>query len=239
MNVHQENSPIPISEDLNWWWYRAKSNLLNDILKNYSKYKFNKILEIGPGKGNNIKILNQYGDVDVLDKENFFLEYLKKNYPLDISAYYSDLNEINKKYDLIILLDVLEHIKDDKKFMNTLANYLNPKGIVIVGVPAYRFLWSVHDEKLEHFRRYTWKSLTSTFTNYKIVKRFGFNYLLLPIRYFQVKFSKTIHSVEESSRLVNKVLFFISLIERALRRLKFNPKFGISIYAVLKIKTTI
>ena len=236
MNMNQENNPIPLSDDLDWWWYKAKSNLLQDILKNYSEYNFDKILEIGPGKGNNIKILNKFGDVDVLDKEEFFIEYLKQNFSLNISEFYSDLDEINKKYDLIVLLDVLEHIDNDKKFMNTLKQYLNPKGIVIVGVPAYSSLWSIHDEKLQHYRRYTWRSLSITLANYDIIKRYGFNFILLPIRYLQIKISNNIHSVEESSRLVNKVLFSISLIERTLRRLNINPKIGISIYAVLKLK---
>ena len=42
---------IPLEEDVNWWWYKAKSNLLNHILRKEGLNKHNKILEIGPGLG--------------------------------------------------------------------------------------------------------------------------------------------------------------------------------------------
>lgn len=232
----QNNKSIPLEESADWWWYKAKENLLNFILINLNLNKDIRILEIGPGKGNNINTLRSYGKVDVLEDEITFIEYLKKHKFKNISNYFKGLEEINYKYDLIILLDVLEHIEESQSFLFKLKTILNENGSIVIGVPAYKFLWSVHDERLNHFRRYTWKILKDESKDYKIFKRYGFNYLLLPIRYLQIKFSNNIHTVNESSKLVNNFLFFISKIENSLRKFRINPKFGISLYAILKHK---
>ena len=68
--------PIPLEKNINWWWYKAKRNLLKHIIE-HGKTKSNlKILEIGPGLGNNLETLNNYGSVDILEHEPTFLSYL-------------------------------------------------------------------------------------------------------------------------------------------------------------------
>lgn len=236
MNIQSNKKEIPLEGNLEWWWYKAKSKLLKFIIINCNINDKNQILEIGPGKGNNLSTLKMFGAIDVLDEEIYFLDYLKKEKPEYVNNYYTNLNNIDKKYDLIILLDVIEHIKEPKKFLNRLGKILKKRGIIILGVPAYNFLWSVHDEKLNHYRRYTWKLIEEESKDFKIAKRYGFNYLLLPIRFLQVKFSKNIHTTNESSNLVNGLLYFITNIEFLFRKFGINPKFGISLYAVLKLK---
>ena len=226
-------SSIPLEKDLNWWWYRAKFNLLNFILLKSNLENDIKILEIGPGLGNNLSLLNKFGNVDVLENEFEFIEYLKLTQHKNIHKIYKSIGEINCKYDLIVMLDVLEHIENSKDFMNSLNRVLNNDGLIIIGVPAYQSLWSVHDEKLLHFRRYNWGSLYSDCNSYNISERYGLNYLLLPLRFLQVKFNKTT-TINDSGDFINKALYLISFIEVILRQLGINPKFGISIYAKLK-----
>ena len=226
---------IPLEKNLNWWWYRAKYNLLNFILLKSNLKNNIKILEIGPGLGNNLSLLNKFGYVDVLENEIEFIEYLELTQHKNIKKIYTSHSEINYKYDLIVMLDVLEHIENSKDFMKSLDRVLNNDGFIIVGVPAYQSLWSVHDEKLLHFRRYNWNSLYSDCNSYDISERYGLNYLLLPLRYLQVKFNKT-PTINDSGEFINKTLYLISFLEVILRKLGINPKFGISIYAKLKKK---
>jgi SAM-dependent methyltransferase len=56
--------------------------------------------------------------------------------------------------DLILLLDVLEHVPDDQALLSGAIERLAPGGVVIITVPAFMSLWSNHDVYLEHFRRY-------------------------------------------------------------------------------------
>ena len=224
---------IPLEDNQDWWWYKAKSNTLNLILNSAKMNKDLKILEIGPGKGNNLNTLSKYGEIDILESDLNFIKFIKASSTLAREAY-TDFDEITKTYDLIVLLDVVEHIENTTEFFNSINRILSKEGHIVISVPAYESLWSQHDVRLKHFRRYTWQTLLNEVKDYEVVKRIGFNYLLLPIRYLQIKFSKNISTTNENSNLMNTVLFQISKIEHLLRILRFNPKFGISLFVLLK-----
>lgn len=67
------------------------------------------------------------------------------------------------QYDLILLLDVLEHLEDDRGFLAGLAaRHLAPGGTVLITVPAFQALFSRHDTFLGHYRRYTLGELVRT-----------------------------------------------------------------------------
>lgn len=57
--------------------------------------------------------------------------------------------------DLVLMMDVLEHVDDDVGLLAEYAAHLPVGGHVMITVPAFRFLWSGHDVFLEHRRRYT------------------------------------------------------------------------------------
>src|SRR3989338_1318285 len=67
--------------------------------------------------------------------------------------------DIHGTFDVIMYIDVLEHIGDDSAEMRRAAELLNPSGTLIVLVPAHQWLFSPLDEAVGHFRRYTKKSL--------------------------------------------------------------------------------
>ena len=66
------------------------------------------------------------------------------------------------------------------------------------------------------------------------MEKIGLNYLLLPVRYIQIKFSQKTSTVDDTGRFINFLLYAISLVEVIFRKIKIKPKFGISLYAVLK-----
>jgi 2-polyprenyl-3-methyl-5-hydroxy-6-metoxy-1,4-benzoquinol methylase len=62
----------------------------------------------------------------------------------------------NRRFDLILMLDVIEHVEDDVGFVTEIVEHsLDPDGIVLVSVPAWQALFSRHDELLRHHRRYS------------------------------------------------------------------------------------
>jgi hypothetical protein len=65
--------------------------------------------------------------------------------------------------DVITLLDVVEHIDDDRAFVTELVSHAPAGAIVVVTVPALPSLWSTWDEQLGHYRRHTKQSLTQLF----------------------------------------------------------------------------
>lgn len=58
-------------------------------------------------------------------------------------------------FNLLLLLDVLEHVEDDAGFLRRLVGALNPGAAALISVPAWQELYSVHDKNLHHFRRYS------------------------------------------------------------------------------------
>ena len=60
----------------------------------------------------------------------------------------------DSKLDVAVALDVLEHLDDDRRALTEILRVLRPEGVLLATVPAYPFLWSSHDEALDHRRRY-------------------------------------------------------------------------------------
>ena len=86
-------------------------------------------------------------------------------------------------YDLIVLLDVLEHIPDDLGTLRALLPKLAKGGRFLVTVPASPWMWSSHDAAHHHHRRYTAASLTRVFDDagYRVRYRSHFNTVLFPL----------------------------------------------------------
>jgi SAM-dependent methyltransferase len=61
-----------------------------------------------------------------------------------------------RTFDALVLLDVLEHVADDRGFLADLAaRRLRPGGLLLASVPAHRALYTQHDVALGHYRRYS------------------------------------------------------------------------------------
>jgi len=58
--------------------------------------------------------------------------------------------------DLVLLLDVLEHVPDDGALLaEVVASLVRPGGHVLISVPAWDQLYTRHDAILGHYRRYS------------------------------------------------------------------------------------
>ena len=88
------------------------------------------------------------------------------------------------KFDYIIMMDVLEHIEDDKGYLKDILRRLKKDGTVFITVPAFMSLYSLHDEELKHFRRYNHRQLREVTVSAAIVKkRWSYFYFsLIPLR---------------------------------------------------------
>ena len=226
---------IPLNPDFDNWWYQGRIKIIDYILSKQKYRKTINILEVGPGVGVNIQTLQKYGAVDVLEVDDFFIGLIKDNKNLDVSNIYNKFSEINKQYDLIVFLDVLEHIQDYEIFLVDIKDLLTDKGICIMSVPAYETLLSQHDVNLKHFRRYNWKTINNQIEGkFNILNRYGYNFFLLPIRYIQIKILNSPISDTTVNKYINNFLKTFISLEILFLKLKLNPKFGLSLFAVLK-----
>ena len=148
-----------------------------------------------------------------------------------------------KKYDLIFLTDVLEHVKNDRNLLQKLIKNLNKNGYLFITVPAYQYLFSSKDKMLHHYRRYNSKELIEIALNKKtIIKKISyFNFFLfiplsLIIIFFKILNITFIDRVEKTPNLIiNYLLQKIFSLEKYFLT-KINLPFGLSVLAIIKKK---
>jgi 2-polyprenyl-3-methyl-5-hydroxy-6-metoxy-1,4-benzoquinol methylase len=73
-------------------------------------------------------------------------------------ALYYDIHDrrpqMKECYDFIIMFDVIEHIADPRRFIESAAYHLRPGGFAFINVPALQMLFSKYDSAVGHLRRY-------------------------------------------------------------------------------------
>ncbi|MBI3341924.1 class I SAM-dependent methyltransferase [Candidatus Curtissbacteria bacterium] len=146
----------------------------------------------------------------------------------------------NSNFDLVVLLDVLEHT-DDKKTLIEINRILKKEGLLVISVPAYGWMWSKWDVNLHHRRRYTKPSLAKVLkgAHFQILEISYFNsFLVLPV--YIIRKIKTVLAPSEygsdfriGSPFVNNILMKLSDLERRLV-IKSGIPFGLSIIVVAK-----
>lgn len=90
----------------------------------------------------------------------------------------------DQSLDLVLLMDVLEHVDDEGGFLQQIRPKMRPGSTLLVTVPAFQFLFSDHDRFLQHHRRYDFSRLESVLTRegFVVERSFYFFASLLPLR---------------------------------------------------------
>src|SRR3989338_3711064 len=118
--------------------------------------------------------------------------------------------------DIVIMLNVLEHIENDKAAMNQVYRILKSGGVAIIEVPAAPHLYDAYDELLCHFRRYRLASLRSLAvqTNFQIIKASHLGCFIYPGFWLVKKKNRRLLSKEGAIKR--------SLVEKNIRRTGSN-----------------
>ncbi len=174
------------AHDSTHWWYRARRDILADYLGRYGAVpKGAKILEIGCGTGHNLPMLGAFGDVDAIEIDPAAREIASARLGKPVGASpLPDLTGVEPgSYDLVAVLDVVEHIDDDVAALKAMARVLKPGGKILITVPAHQWMWSAHDVVNHHKRRYSKGTLLAALekAGLKWRKLRWFNSLLFPV----------------------------------------------------------
>jgi 2-polyprenyl-3-methyl-5-hydroxy-6-metoxy-1,4-benzoquinol methylase len=172
--------------DATHWWYRARRDVLSSIIRRkISLPPTAHILEIGCGTGHNLGMLSAFGDVDAIEIDDHSRGIAAKRLGRAVGA--SPLPALDgvadQHYDLVAILDVLEHVEDDTAALQAIARRLRPGGRILVTVPQFPWMWSGHDVANHHHRRYTKASLRAVISaaGLKLDMLQSFNSLLFPL----------------------------------------------------------
>ena len=217
-------------------WKNYYYELCSKFLKNNES-----VLEVGAGIGGltkiylKNKIYNKWTCIEP-DKKNYkklkknLHIYSKKNNLEIINSSIEEYLKFSRKFDLIILADVLEHLENDKEILFKLYKILNSKGRIIIFTPACQYLYSEFDSQIGHFRRYSFETLRNIIPNnsrilmMKYIDSFGF---------FASLSNKLI--IKSASPTLKQILFWDRLIIPISKKLDYflSYKFGKNIFMIL------
>src|SRR2546428_1298831 len=141
-----------------YWWLVGKYRIIADAVQRYFPdplpARAPRILDLGCGPGNLLDYLASQGDTFGSDFSQDALRFCAgRGFGRLFRADFHLLPLREKCIDLITCIDVLEHLSDDRKALGELVRILRPGGVLVVSVPAFKFLWGDHDTIYGHHRR--------------------------------------------------------------------------------------
>lgn len=226
-----------------YWWFVSRRELVLDIVRRLSLPHDPVIVDVGCGTGATAAALSKIGSVVCVDVSPLALDYCRQRglgNLLEARAEYLPLEPGSA--DIVVALDILEHLEDDSAALKEILRVLKPGGRIVATVPACRILWSEHDVALAHKRRYTAGQLSQK------MRQAGFRvdtlsyvlFLLFPLAFLQRIFCrKPVSSdaaqaqVPDFGSVVNKLLIKLQRAETAVMRHIPLP-WGVSVVCVAR-----
>jgi len=145
------------------FWRIAKRRLVLDWLRRYGPPPGGlRLLDVGGACSLIPKELEHWGQVQVIEVDADTAQFARSELGMDVrEGRFPDDVPVQGPFDVVTMLDVLEHIEDDGASLRAARGLLKQDGILLLTVPALRWLWSDHDVVLHHCRRYTRKELVA------------------------------------------------------------------------------
>ena len=149
-------------EDVHWWFVGRRRILLS-ILNQYlgaGATNGRQILDVGCGTGTMLTHLARFGAARGADMDLEAVGYCHDRGLQQVTQSRADSLPFEKDtFDLVTALDVVEHIDDDLGALREMRRVIKPGGLLLLTVPAYRFLWGRQDDINLHKRRYVAREL--------------------------------------------------------------------------------
>jgi len=228
----------------NYWWCKARRDIISKLVRHQPRSA--RILDIGCASGMLIKKLRSDGfkNVSGVDISANAIQQCKQRglkHCAVMNA--SELAFDDETFDILVASDILEHTKDDSKTLKEWGRVLKPGGFLILFVPMFPEMWSMHDEVNHHYRRYTKKGLLSLLRREFVIERSSYwnTCLFFPVGAMRVLQRAVPFNFKKRDQLypvpsfVNQLLFRLLQVENLVLT-KINLPIGISTFTILQKK---
>ena len=233
------------------WWFVGRRKIVFSILDKYLPVVKGqlRLLDVGCGTGFNLARLDKYGHATGVDISEEAVKFSRLRNCKDVLKIdKGDLPFNNNTFNVVTVLDVIEHIDDDYAALSDYYRVMKDKGVLLITVPAYRFLWGAHDVAVDHRRRYVARDLKNKVEKAGFaVKRltyfetFFFPFVLLSR--IKEEFAKNVADnsspvirIKDCPYFVNKLLGFIFSLEARFLE-GFDFKYGVLLLCVARKST--
>jgi len=223
------------------WWFVGRRRIIDSVIQSLHLPEHADILDVGCGTGGNLSLLQRYGRATGVELDNAARELANQRQQGEVlpGRLPDDLPFAAHSFDLVVLLDVLEHLEDDRASLAALGGLLKPGGRIVLTVPAFPMLWGPHDQTHHHKRRYRSATLRAVIMQAGLETAYlsYFNTwlfpLIAPIRLLQRLQPPGKSDLAIPPAIVNQALTTLFASEGFLLPQVRLP-FGISLLAVLK-----
>jgi 2-polyprenyl-3-methyl-5-hydroxy-6-metoxy-1,4-benzoquinol methylase len=222
------------------WYYRAKGGAMRRLL---GARPVRHVLDVGAGSGVFSKLLLEHGAEQAT--------CVDPAYPIEQESAHAGrpirfVHQAERSdADVVLLMDVLEHVDDDTGLLREYATPAAPGTRFLMTVPAFQWMWSGHDVFLEHRRRYTLPMLEAVVREAGLVPVTGcyFYGLTLPLaaarraakRLTQAGVPAAQSDLKRHSGLVNAILYGVCRAEMAF--FDKNRMAGLSVFCLAERRT--
>lgn len=231
------------------WWNLARREIIFHFLAFYCPDLCHvHVLDIGSGSGSYLEVLEERGILaEAHDSSEKAITYIKQKCKSKVlqKKFPDDYQENGQlKYDVVLLLDVLEHIENDALAVTTAIKLVKKGGLLLITVPSCKKMWSGYDILAHHFRRYCMGEMKDLLEieGVRIKKISYFSTVLFPLiflvrviegRFFNKNDDQNIFRPHFVPQVLNAILFHIFNFEKYILRFS-NLPFGSSIIAILE-----
>ena len=207
-----------------WWWRAREAILCDELRRMVTGSRPISILDVGCGNGLFFERLREFGDVEGIEPAGELVDPRSSNFVKITVAPFDASFKPGKKYDLILMLDVLEHLDAAEEALRHALSLLALDGKILVTVPSFCLLWTNHDRVNQHRTRYTKRSfaLTAKAAGMEVLaKRYFFTWLFfakLAVRLKESVVPMTPLIPRVPSPAINRFLYVFSLTEEKVIR---------------------
>lgn len=205
------------------WWFQGRKDLVLSLLERYCPCAEPRILDVGCGTGGMLTEYASHGPSLGLDSAPEAAHFCGRRALSMVLGSGTHLPFGDCSMDVVSALDVIEHVDDDRAILREMRRVCSPRGLLLLTVPAFQFLWSSHDDLNHHKRRYILPDLRERLVEagFQPLKLSYYNSLLMPaavVRKYVLKARNngTECHLEKLPGPLNSVLRSILRLERPL-----------------------
>jgi 2-polyprenyl-3-methyl-5-hydroxy-6-metoxy-1,4-benzoquinol methylase len=238
-----KQSPVTTDTAVQAFWLQHLSQadaFTRWVLDEISPWLGQRILEVGCGIGTyTAELAVGARHITAMDMERAFVDEavrrLRQHPNVQLICGDATVADAAKQngaaFDTVILLDVLEHIENDRALLTRLGARLEPGGHLILKVPAMSLLYSPMDEAIGHWRRYDKAGLTEVVSGagLEVVRIWSFNAAAVPAWWWNGRVLKRRSPPQEQVALYNRLVPVLRPLDHLARLLC-----GISLFAVAR-----
>ena len=141
-----------------WWWRVREGEILRELQTLQPTSGWHHLLDVGCGDGLFFDQLSRFGAVEGVEPDASLLDPAGKWRSAIHVVPFDERFQPPHRFDVILMLDVLEHLEHPDRALRHAIGLLAPGGYVLCTVPALQWIWTRHDEINQHFRRYDRRS---------------------------------------------------------------------------------